>query len=202
MMSTTDTFRLFVAVSIPQEVKARLAEVQSYLRQALPQAHIRWTQPELHLTLRFLGNVEAQRLPQLAEAVIAACKGFAPLKLRAARLGCFPNTRRPRVIWVGNDDASAQLAALQRAIQTATQEFTTEEPEPNFSGHVTLGRIKEIQRQETDVLARAITNAAQKAWGEWTADHVEIMRSELCNEGAKHVLAASVNLGIACTDNQ
>jgi 2'-5' RNA ligase len=195
-MSAVETVRLFIALSVPADVREKIKGAQDELRHALSHARIRWTQVEqFHLTLRFLGDVEAQRLPQLTEVVTATCKGFAPLKLRAARLGCFPNARRPRVIWVGIEEASGRLAELQRAIQVGTQDFTAEEPEPNFSGHVTLGRIKEIHRQEADVLARAIADSAQKSWGEWTADHVEIMRSELSTDGAKHVLAASVSLG-------
>lgn len=193
--ATSEQLRLFIALSVPADVREKIKAAQDDLRRALSRARIRWTRPEqFHLTLRFLGDVKAQRLPQLTEAVTAACKGLAPLNLRAARLGCFPNARRPRVIWVGIDDSSGQLAPLQRAIQTATNDFTAEELEPHFSGHVTLGRIKEIQRKETDALATAIAASASKSFGEWTADHVDIMRSELSAEGAKHVLAASLNL--------
>jgi 2'-5' RNA ligase len=195
-MSAVETVRLFIALSVPPDVREKIKGAQEELRHALLHARIRWTQVEqFHLTLRFLGDVEAQRWRSLCESFATACRRFAPLKLRAAGLGCFPNARRPRVIWVGIEDATGRLAELQRMIQAATQDFTVEEAEPNFSGHVTLGRIKEIHRKETEVLARAIADAAQKSWGEWTAQHVEIFRSELSADGAKHVLAASVGLG-------
>jgi 2'-5' RNA ligase len=165
------------------------------LRGRLPHARIRWTRPEqFHLTLRFLGNVVAQGVPSLTEAVAAACKPFAPLRLRAARLGVFPNARRPRVIWVGLEDSSGQLVTLQRAIQAATQEFSVEAPEANFAGHVTLGRVKEIRRKETEALASAVADSAEKSWGEWTAERVEIFRSDLSTEGAVHVRVANADL--------
>ena len=194
-MNETGTIRAFIALPISEEVKARMAGVQAELRHTLPTARVRWTpQEQLHLTLRFLGDVEAQRLPSLGEAVAAACKPFAPVRLRAARLGCFPNARRPRVIWAGLEDSSGQLLALQRAIQAATQAFITEAPEPKFAGHVTLGRIKAIERKETAALARALAEAAETSWGEWAADHVEIFRSDLFTERAVHVRVATLGL--------
>src|SRR5438105_618786 len=100
-MSQTESYRLFVALSVPQEIKIRMATTQQELRRALPQGGITWTKPEqLHLTLKFLGNVPFERLDALGEQLRAACRPFPMLHLRAERVGAFPDLDFPRVIWI------------------------------------------------------------------------------------------------------
>ena len=97
-----DHLRLFVALAIPEPVKDELEKAQGELRRLLPQGTVRWTRREqFHLTLRFLGNVEAQSLATLSQALNLAARVFAPLQLQARQVGFFPNARFPRVLWVG-----------------------------------------------------------------------------------------------------
>src|SRR5215831_5376547 len=140
--TTPAHLRLFVAILLPETIKNSVEQAQAKLRQALTDVPVRWSRREqFHLTLRFLGQVEATLAPALTEALQVACQRFAPLRLRATRIGFFPNQRLPHIVWVGIEDLHQQLPALQRAVQSATQNFTTEEPESTFTGHVTLGRI-------------------------------------------------------------
>lgn len=188
-------FRLFVAISVPEEVKDEIERAQGELRRAAAGRRIRWTTPEqFHLTLRFLGNVEAHRVGELTEALREACKRFAPLRLRAEGLGFFPDARRPRVVWLGAQDRETVLPRLQSAVQAATQMFTTEEPEERFRGHITLGRIKSLQRSEGKALAELGAGMAKRAFGEWTAREVELLRSELLPTGASHTCQATAPL--------
>src|SRR4029077_17189165 len=113
-----DRFRLFVAIKIPADVRSAIEGAHSCLRRELSGAAIRWTKIEqLHLTLKFLGNVDTGRVEALADALRTICLGFAPLRLRAGGVGSFPNLRRPRVLWVGVSDAQGQLERLQRAVE-------------------------------------------------------------------------------------
>jgi 2'-5' RNA ligase len=190
-----DRLRLFIAVKIPEVVKTQFERAQATLRRALPEATVRWTKREqFHLTLKFLGSVEAKRVPALVDAVQSAAKNFPPLQLRAAQVGSFPGWRRPRVIWVGIEDAANQLGPLQHAIDMASREFTSEKPEDNFTGHVTLGRIKSIRPQKADQLAQAAAGLATEVFGTWTAAEIEILRSELSQSGARHTMVASIPL--------
>src|SRR5205814_61509 len=132
------------------------------------------------------GTVEAQRVEALAGAVRSACQGFTALRLRAERIGCFPDLRFPRVVWAWVHDRQEQLPRLQNAIETATRDFTTEAPEERFTGHVTLGRTRGIKRREAAVLTRAVAGMVERAFGEWMADRIEIMRSEMSPKGAHH----------------
>lgn len=183
--------RLFIALPIPEPVKAEIERVQSDLRRALPRRCARWTKCEqFHLTLKFLGNIETRRVPELADAVSAACRAFPALKMRAERIGCFPDLRFPRVVWVWVHDAAEQLPVLQKAIEQAVAEFTESKAEKNFTGHVTIGRTHAIKRRQAEVLARLAHSLTERYFGEWTADKVELLRSDLSSTGAVHSVLA------------
>jgi 2'-5' RNA ligase len=194
-MANSERSRLFIAVTIPEEVKAKIKAAQAELQRVLPERGVRWTRREqFHLTLRFLGDVEAARVEALETAIRAACRGFGALHLSAGRVGCFPDLRYPRVVWVGVRDEAEQLPRLQQAVQAATEEFTTEPKEEQFTGHVTLARIKGIKRSEAEALGQAAAGMADRPFGQWTAYQVELMRSELSPQGAQHRSLASIAL--------
>lgn len=188
-------YRLFVAVSVPQAVRSEIEKAQSELRRALPDGSVRWTRPEhFHLTLRFLGNVAVERTDELSEKLSVASGDFGPVRVRAERIGFFPERGHPRVIWVSLGDREEKLAALQRKIQEATFEFTTEPLENEFSGHITLGRVKKIGRSEADTLAGLAQKMRERFFGEWTVNSVELMKSELLPDGVHHTVLTTVQL--------
>src|SRR6266568_1048393 len=188
--------RLFVALMIPEEVKTEMERVQVELGRGLAAGRVRWARRgQFHLTLRFLGNVEAQRVGQLIEAVRGACQGFPALLLRAQGVDFFPDLRFPRVIWIGVRDEQDGLERLQLTVQNSARDFTTQEPEERFTGHVTLGRVKGIKREETKTVTKLAATLASRSFGQWTADKLQIMRSELSSEAAHHTVLATLLLG-------
>jgi len=190
-----EPFRLFVAVTVPEDIKTEIEKTQAVLRRALPKECVRWTKREqFHLTLRFLGNVDSDRVGPLTEAVRAACRGFAALELRAEQVGFFPDLHRPRVAWVGVKDSRQQLPLVQRTIEAATRDYTAEETKERFTGHVTLGRIKGLRHAEAEALAGLATGLATQFFGAWTANKVELIRSQLSPEGARHTTLAAIPL--------
>jgi 2'-5' RNA ligase len=182
-------------LNIPEAVKAELAKAQSEFRRVLTAGVARWTRLEqFHLTLKFLGNVDDGQTPVLVEAVRAAIRPFPVLTLRAGGIGFFPDPRSPRVIWAGVGDAEQRLASLQQAVETATAKFTSEPAIEKFNGHVTLGRIKEVAASEKRLLTSVAATMEGRVFGKWTAAQVEILRSELSSEGARHRVVASLPL--------
>src|SRR6266404_5648033 len=174
-MSAPEHYRLFVAIRIPEQIKHAMAAAQSELRRALPERVVTWTKREqLHLTLKFLGNVDTQCMDALNEQLRAACQGFAPLTLRAERIGVFPDARLPRVVWVGLTDAEGQLPKVQSAVEAASQNFSVLEREKKFTGHVTLGRAKRLHRRDSQVLSGLLAEMADRFFGEWTACEIEL----------------------------
>ena len=194
-MESAAQHRLFVALPVPEPVRREIDREQAELKKLVPSPAARWTKTEqLHLTLRFLGNVEASRIPELISALQRACRSLAPLQLQAAGLGLFPEARPPRVLWVGVCDNADQLSRVWEAVQGATNEFTAEDPERHFSGHITLARLARAGRHEADLVAKAVRDGQQKVFGQWTAREVELVRSHLSPQGARHELVAAVGL--------
>jgi 2'-5' RNA ligase len=217
--------RLFVSIEVPDSVKDEIETAQQELRRRLPQTQASWTRREqFHLTLVFLGNVDAQRVPELTQALNSAIQAFPPLQLRAEQLGFFPNARFPRVLWVGVRDTQNQLNALQKAIQSATLPFNAAAsgegaaptPAPSASpkeqaekkrpsggrsesyiGHVTLARIKRLSRPEAAALSKAAAAMARRAFGHWTAETIQLMRSQLSPQHAVHSTLATFPLRLA-----
>jgi RNA 2',3'-cyclic 3'-phosphodiesterase len=200
-MADTEQFRLFVAVTVPDGIKSKIQEAQAELRQVLTQRSVRWSRrDQFHLTLRFLGDVDETRVEALAEALRAACRGFGALHLRAEKVGFFPDLRYPRVAWVGVQDQAEQLPRLQQAVEAASASFTTQKKEERFTGHVTLARIKGIERQEAEALGKAAAAMADRVFGQWTTYQVALMRSELLPKGARHSTVATIALADSPVD--
>ena len=136
--------RLFVAVETNAAMQAALSDVQRALarRGALP---VRWEPPaKQHITLRFLGNVAIGHLPALVAALRSAAAPHRAFTLRAGETGAFPDTRRPRVLWVGVTGEVGALLALQRDVATAVRglEEGAVADHTAFHPHVTIGRVR------------------------------------------------------------
>lgn len=187
--------RLFIAVALPEQVKDAIEKAQEELRGALAERSVRWTKRgQLHLTLKFLGDVDPERLDALTHAVGRACEGFGGLQLRAGRIGGFPDLRRPRVVWTRVHDERERLPALQRVVEAAAAGFTAEKPEGAFTGHVTLGRCRTIERSQAEILAKLAGGMENRSFGQWTADRIEIIRSEMAPEGSRYTTVAEIPL--------
>lgn len=185
--------RLFIAITVPDFVKEQIKRTQDRLRASLPQGAVAWTKPEqFHLTLRFLGNIEARSVEPLIDSIGAVCQAAHPLHLRAGGIGFFPNARGPRVVWIGVQESGERLLLVQEAVKLASDRFTAEKAQNRFSAHLTLGRIKHLSRQQTDTLARSAQLYGEESFGEWTATEIHVLRSLLSPEGAEHRILAAV----------
>lgn len=136
--------RLFAALPLPEEPRREVAGLLGRLRERdLP---VRWVGDEgLHLTLKFYGEVAADRLEVIQEAVRAAGQGTEPLPLRLADLGAFPGPSRPRVHWIGIE-APPALEILQDRLERRSEAIGFPPEGAPFRPHVTLGRVREGQR--------------------------------------------------------
>jgi RNA 2',3'-cyclic 3'-phosphodiesterase len=141
----SDRARLFVAIELPQNILQVLEGIQAQTRENLGESAnlVRWSRSEgIHVTLQFLGEVPATRIPEITAALQQACAGKEPFTLEVGGLGAFPNVRKPRVIWVGLGGDTAAVVELAAAVQEAlgTLGFKPDKP---FSPHMTIGRVRE-----------------------------------------------------------
>jgi 2'-5' RNA ligase len=180
-------WRLFVALPVPTPVKAGIEALQRDLRRRFPHGAVRWASPaQFHLTLRFLGEVDSARVPELIFVLEPVAREIPPLALRAAGLGGFPDLKRPRVLWVGLDETSGRLAKLWNSVQSVTLPYTQENREEHFAAHITIGRVKVSGARESAYLREMAPGMAARPFGHWTASQMELMRSKLGPQGAVH----------------
>ena len=147
-MSRGDAVRAFFAVELGEEAVRAAEGVAEALRGADPDGHVRWVASEsYHLTLRFLGDTPEAKLPALQTALDAVAADQVRFALQLDRLGCFPNERRPRVIWAGVQGDVEAAATLKIALDAALVPLGWEKENRPFRAHLTLGRVKHSHRQ-------------------------------------------------------
>lgn len=138
------SIRAFIAIRLPALVERALGETAQKLAGRTPRGAVRWVRPEqIHLTLRFLGDTPVAQLPAIGAAMDAVAAGASPMALRLSGVGCFPNARRPRVIWVGLSGDEARLAALKAALDERLAALGFPPDDKPFRAHLTLGRVKD-----------------------------------------------------------
>jgi 2'-5' RNA ligase len=175
--------RSFIAIEFPAEIQQRLDQVSRQVRQrlsGLPGSIVRWVPAEnIHLTLKFLGDVSVANLDLLQEMLLAEAREHHAFELSVGGLGAFPDLHRPRVVWVGIQ-APPELAALQGGIESRMEKLGYPREERPFSPHLTLGRIT---RNANNTEARQIGDALQAAkvgfLGVVGAGEVRLFKSDL-----------------------
>lgn len=186
------TIRTFVAANLDSGLKAALARVQEQLKAT--RADVGWVRPEnLHLTLKFLGQVEKDRLGAIGKAVAAVATGFGPVRLVFEGLGAFPRPRATRVVWIGLSHGAEALTELQTKVEAALDPLGFPLEARPFTAHLTLGRVRSPAHREQ--LARALTGAPAEVLGEMVLDRIELMKSDLSVGGARYSILQSFPLG-------
>ncbi|MFO7678656.1 MAG: RNA 2',3'-cyclic phosphodiesterase [Chloroflexota bacterium] len=142
-----ETIRAFIAVELPVAVKQELGLAADVLAGLVPPRSVRWVKPDLiHVTLCFLGETAVAKLPAIQQTLDETAQKHAPLTLRLNGTGCFPNARRPQVIWVGLAGDLAALAALKADLDDGLASLGWEKEERPFQPHLTLGRVNKGQK--------------------------------------------------------
>jgi len=138
------TIRSFIAIELSDEARAKITELQSRLKGVSPPNTVRWTVPQnIHLTLHFLGDVPVDDLQDTARAVGAAAACCPTFSLNLSSVGCFPNIRRPRIVWVGISGETDALAKLHQTMgEQLHQRIGFQSESRPYSPHLTIGRVK------------------------------------------------------------
>jgi 2'-5' RNA ligase len=188
--------RSFIALDLPASAKKALEEISQRLRDQVSHSSVRWSRVSgLHLTLQFLGNVDGTELPPIKAALTEVGQRYAPFTFAVAGLGCFPNPKNPRVVWVGVQEETGVLRALQRDVEKSLIPLGFKPERRAFHPHLTLGRVRRDarpsdQRQLGEIIARTEVGELDQVRVRW----FRLMRSDLQPDGAVYTPLAVFNL--------
>ncbi|BBM87657.1 RNA 2',3'-cyclic phosphodiesterase [Candidatus Uabimicrobium amorphum] len=138
--------RMFIAFPFHDEVKNKIAQLQSVLRNQMPQG-IKWVEKQsFHVTVKFLGDTDQMLIPKITEIMKSVVVDKTPQEIELKELGIFPGKRKPRVLWLGIDGAKDLLQGTYDDLENKLEDlgFAKETKYSGFNPHITLGRIKEL----------------------------------------------------------
>ncbi len=178
--------RLFIALELDDTLRRNLKRVQTQFQDAkncgaVSREIVRWVAPQnIHLTLKFLGNTNSDRVPALKNALERIAHNTAPFQLNARGLGCFPNTRRPNNVWVGLDGALDRAVLLAQHIEQECATLGFERDERGFTPHLTLGRVqRDAANGQRAALGECIKTFPRADYGSIDARAVFLISSDL-----------------------
>jgi 2'-5' RNA ligase len=175
-IGSIDKIRTFIAVRIPADVRRRLAEVEAELKAS--GADVKWVPEEnFHVTLKFLGYMEPDRLDVVKKAVESAIEGIGAFGVTLSGVGAFPKPSRPSVVWVGIGAGANELKALAEKAESALERAGFAREERPFSPHITIGRVK--TPGSLDRLRDAIEGLREEYVGAFEVESVAVMKSDL-----------------------
>ena len=173
-------FRSFIAIEVPAEIQKAIAHSVAPLQKALPKPLIRWVAPQnVHLTLKFLGDVSPANLERMAAALKLEADTHDVFSMSVGGLGAFPNSRRARVIWIGLE-VPPSLLALQRGVEAASARLGYTAEDRPFSPHLTIGRVgQNITVTDLHKIHSALEEMKIGKLGTVNVDAIHIFKSDL-----------------------
>jgi len=178
------SWRVFCAVELPEHVQEQLQEHIGRLRKQIPDAAASWSRVEnIHLTLKFFGNVAVDRIPSISAAASRAVAEFSTFPIAIGNTGVFPRPSRAQVLWIGVTDISGKLSALQERLENecAAEGFPKEDRA--YRPHLTIARIRKPEgvRRLADAHLQMQFNPTEIELKE-----LILFRSELSPKGSKY----------------
>ena len=182
--------RLFAAISLTTALLEQLLSLQQNLASMLdarPEVDLKWLKKDqLHLTLKFLGEVRPEKLDELCERLAAAAAECASFDLRLEGCGCFPEKGPARIIWAGCPSCPP-LEKLYRAMEDQLARIGVPKEKRDFSPHITVARVK----RENGRVIRALLLSRDFAGGEMQVQKMDLFQSTLKPDGAEYQLVRS-----------
>ena len=186
--------RTFIALEIPRELQQIIHKETAHLRNTIG-ALVRWVPPgNIHLSLKFLGNISPANLDILTQMIRAEAESCQSFVMQVNGLASFPSPKRPRVIYIGLQ-APAELETLQHGIESATTRLGYESEERGFSPHLTVGRVRQnISASDQQKIRRALEETQIDSLGTARVDSVHLFNSDLKPTGAVYTRLFSAPL--------
>lgn len=177
--------RTFIAVELSKPIRDRAVALQAEI--ARSGTEVKWTEPEnLHVTLIFLGEVADREVARVCRIVLDSASEMKRFPASVETVGCFPNPRRPRIVWVGIGQGSQELCQIHDSLETPLLDLGYRREERRYTPHLTLGRVK--SDCPTDKLSAALAKHAAWKGGEMTVEEIHVMGSELTPDGPRYTV--------------
>jgi len=184
--------RAFLAIELPDSLRPGLAQVQEELKRS--RADVRWVPVNnIHLTLKFFGNVPDGGIEALAQAAREAAVETAPLQLQATSAGAFPSPQAPRVVWLGLGGDVVPLTQLFYRLEKAFATLGYLPEGRAFNPHLTIGRVKSPANR--DKLARLLEKMPPVDWPPFEVKDLILFQSVLSPQGSKYTPLKVIPLG-------
>lgn len=188
--------RAFVAIKVAPTLVEALVCHRRLWQRAIPWRAVRWIEPhQFHLTLHFLGHLEAGSIPTLTNRLQAQLAGCSAVTLRLAGAGGFPSLSLPRVLWIGLEGDLDKLGVIQRRIRSASAGFGDSDEERQFRPHLTVGRVTARAPSAIRAIGVAVDGLPPGVLGSWEAREVCLIRSELTSTGSRYTDLVTFALG-------
>jgi 2'-5' RNA ligase len=177
--------RSFIAIKLPQEIQGAIARSIAPMQLSLPKPLVRWVaQENVHLTLKFLGDISPANLDRLAEALTLETRNHEIFAIPVGGLGAFPSARRARVIWIGLE-APTELMALTRGVEAVSASLGYAAEDRPFSPHLTIGRVgQKISTTDSHRICTALEEMNVGTLGIVRVDAIHIYKSDLLPGGS------------------
>jgi 2'-5' RNA ligase len=183
--------RVFVAIPLPSELRSKLLAVQQEFRQIPMDAT--WVREDgFHVTLKFLGEVQAERLDDIVAAMLETIYRHRPFVVTLREVGVFPNESQPRVLWVGLRDEAGVLGHLQRDLEASLARKGFPYDVRSYNPHLTLARLKNLKYRSE--FSRSLHRHRDHEIGHFEVNHLELLESRLHPTGARYSMINAVTL--------
>jgi len=182
MNDAQKNIRAFLAIEPPAAILDAAGILQEKLKKETT-GKVSWTKPQgNHLTLKFFGNIDENDKKNICAAVGKQVALIPPILIKIAGIGCFPNSKKPRVLWLGASGDIEKIAKLQAQLEEDFEKLGFARENRNFRPHLTLGRIK--NPSEVTGVGEAINKYIDYSAGEFICKEVVLFQSELTPQGA------------------
>ena len=181
--------RCFLAFELPEDIKAIVTRVSGEIGKSA--LDVRWVRPEfIHVTVVFLGDIESEQVALMGEALRVVCLNHSPFTISLKPMGCFPNSRNPRVVWLGIDGDLDRMSRFRDDLQQALLPFGIKEEERAFRPHLTLGRFKKPGKRPME-LEQLLAKYRDLSSPACALGELVLFRSDLKPGGAVYTKMAS-----------
>jgi RNA 2',3'-cyclic 3'-phosphodiesterase len=188
MTNGAESWRLFIAIELPAPVRKRLIDHIDQVRTLVPGARASWIREEnLHLTLKFLGDIPPERIESVSHAIKDAAEASEPFEFIVSGCGAFPASGQPKVLWVGIEDPSSELGRLYQRVEENCERAGHPRERRSFHPHLTIARVRDSRNsRQLSIVNQELGFERERI----LIANLALFRSELRQEGSRHTLIA------------